>query len=581
MTRPSFGRGDFLDDGSMGNMIRAHDWSASPVGSPEDWPPGLKTTVGLLLRAEAQIVLFWGPQYVALYNEAYAPTIGDKHPRALGRPARENWAELWDDLGPLLEDVRNTGKSFFARDRPFYIERHGYGETVYFDVSYSAVPDLDGSVAGVLCIVSETTDRVRAEAALAESETRLRELNETLEQRIIERTRELEQAHEALRQAQKMEAVGQLTGGIAHDFNNLLQGIAGSLDLIRRRPDDAERVRRWSEAGLKAADRGARLAGRLLAFSRTQKLEIRPLNISKTVASFAEMLHRSIGPTIRIHMDLNTNDQYVLGDQVQLEMAVLNLALNARDAMPDGGDLTVATRLCPITNDRELPDGDYVELSVTDNGTGMAPNVLDRAFEPFFSTKEVGKGTGLGLSQVYGTVMQSGGTVRIESAVATGTIVRLYLRCTHSVPLEAYEQESQITPPAWAATILVVDDDPDVRSFLSESLSSLGYKGVLREDGATALQELDRVRPDVIILDFAMPGMNGAEVARKARAVRPDLPIIFASGYAETAAIRAVIGKNSRLLRKPFNVHELQSALHDLLVERPPWPTTYLSSNCG
>src|ERR1700743_2003703 len=182
--------------GSMSALMIGHDWSTSPLGPPAHWTSSLKTAVGLLLRAEAQIVLFWGPEFVALYNDAYAPTIGDKHPTALGRPAKESWTELWDDLEPLLRGVRDTGKTFSAKDRPFYIERHGFGETVYFDISYSAVPEADGSVGGVLCIVSETTERVRATAAL-------RELNENLEARIVERTRELEQAHHALRQAQK------------------------------------------------------------------------------------------------------------------------------------------------------------------------------------------------------------------------------------------------------------------------------------------------------------------------------------------------------------------------------------------
>ena len=276
------------------------DSAASPLGSPEHWSATLRTTVGLTLRSEAQVVLFWGPEFVALYNDAYAPTIGDKHPRALGRPARENWAELWSDLGPLLEGVRESGHTFVAKDRPFYIERHGFGETVFFDVSYSAVPEEDGSVAGVLCIVSETTERVRAEAALRERETQLRELNETLERRIVERSNELESANTALRQAQKMEAIGQLTGGIAHDFNNLLQGIAGNLDLIRRKPGDAAKILRWSEAGLKAAERGTRLASQLLAFSRIQKLELKPFDVTRTIVSFLEMLQRSIGPTIRI-----------------------------------------------------------------------------------------------------------------------------------------------------------------------------------------------------------------------------------------------------------------------------------------
>ncbi len=552
----------------MGALMREHDWSRSSLGAPEHWTSSLKTTVGLLLRTEAQIVLFWGEAFVALYNDAYAPTIGDKHPRAIGRPARENWLELWDDLEPLLQGVRDTGKTFSAKDRPFYIERHGFGETVYFDISHSAVPEANGRVGGVLCIVSETTERVRAAAALRESEARLRELNENLEQRIVERTRELEQAHNALRQAQKMEAVGRLTGGIAHDFNNLLQGITGNLDLIRRKPDDPGRVGRWAEAGLKAAERGARLAGQLLAFSRTQKLEITSIDITSAVSGFADVLRRSIGPTIRIHMDLNTEGVCVQGDQIQLEMAVLNLALNARDAMPDGGDLVIATKAHRLRDDPHVPDGDYVELSVADSGKGMSAEVVERAFEPFFTTKEVGKGTGLGLSQVYGTLRQSGGAVRIESTPGSGTVVRLYLRRTDALPRKLDEQEAVDKVRGPAATILVVDDDPDVRAFLTESLDSLGYAAVTVEGGSAALKALERTSPDVMILDFAMPEMNGAEVAKRIWQLRPDLPIIFASGYSETAAIRSVTGDRSRVLHKPFKVHELQAALGELLADQ-------------
>jgi len=557
---------EFLTGGGvLGALLRAYDWSESPLGDPEHWTSSLKTAVGLLLRAEAQIVLFWGPEFVALYNDAYAPSIGDKHPRALGRPARESWTELWDDLEPLLRGVRDTGKTFSAKDRPFYIERHGFGETVYFDISYSAVPEPDGSTGGVLCIVSETTERVRSAAALRASEARLRELNESLERRIAERTRELEQTHGALRQAQKMEAVGRLTGGIAHDFNNLLQGITGNLDLIRRRPDDPDRIGRWANAGLKAAERGARLAGQLLAFSRTQKLEITSIDISSAVAGFTDVLRRSIGPAIRIQMDLNTEGVWVQGDRLQLEMAVLNLALNARDAMPDGGELVIATRSCRLRDDPQLNDGDYVELSVADSGKGMSAEVVERAFEPFFTTKEVGRGTGLGLSQVYGTLQQSGGAVRIESKPGIGTVVRLYLRRTEAVPRRLDEQEAIDNIRGPAATILVVDDDPDVRAFLRESLDNLGYAAVIAENAGVALKTLERVSPDVMILDFAMPGMNGAELAKRIRALRPDLPIIFASGYSESAAIRSVTSDRSRVLHKPFKVHELQAALGELL----------------
>lgn len=512
----------------------------------------------MMLGADAQIVLFWGPEFVALYNDAYAPTIGDKHPKALGRPARENWAELWDDLEPLLRGVRETGKTFSAKDRPFYIERRGFGETVYFDVSYSAVPEADGGVGGVLCIVSETTERVRAEAAL-------RELNGTLEQKVAERTRELEVVHAALRQAQKMEAVGRLTGGIAHDFNNLLQGITGSLDLISRKPDDPGRVSRWAGAGLKAAERGARLASQLLSFSRTQKLEIAPIDISKAVDGFVDMLRRSIGPTIQIRTDLKTDGLRVEGDQVQLEMAVLNLALNARDAMPNGGEILITTRLRPLQGDAELPDGDYVELAVKDFGTGMTPEVAERAFEPFFTTKKTGKGTGLGLSQVYGTLHQSGGTVRIDSTPGAGTTVRLYLRRTDGRSRDEQQPRLPAAGEAPQATVLVVDDDPDVRAFLKDSLDSLGYEPIVADDGAAALRTLERVIPDVLILDFAMPGMNGAEVARQARERLPELPIIFASGYSESAAVSSVQGERSRILHKPFRVADLQAAIAELL----------------
>jgi CheY-like chemotaxis protein len=380
----------------------------------------------------------------------------------------------------------------------------------------------------------------------------------------LDRTLELDRAHAALRQAQKMEAVGRLTGGIAHDFNNLLQSITGNLDLIRRKANDGDRVRRWSESGLKAAERGARLAAQLLAFSRTQKLDVAPIEISSAVTGFVETLERSLGPTIRIKTDLKTDGVYVEGDQVQLETAFLNLALNARDAMPDGGDLLIATKSRRLRGDGELPDGDYVELIMKDSGAGMSGDVIERAFEPFFTTKETGRGTGLGLSQVYGTMRQSGGAVRIESVLGIGTMVRLYLRRSEASPRD--HDAHPIEPIQLSrATVLVVDDDPDVRAFLAESLDSLGYEPVIAEDGRAALKALERIAPHAMILDFAMPGMNGAEVAKRARERLPNLPIIFASGYSESAAVKSVQGKRSRVLRKPFKVDDLLAALIELL----------------
>jgi CheY-like chemotaxis protein/nitrogen-specific signal transduction histidine kinase len=386
--------------------------------------------------------------------------------------------------------------------------------------------------------------------------------NETLESRVAERTAELREAHEALRQSQKMEAVGQLTGGIAHDFNNLLQGVAGSLDLIRRKADDPGRVRRFAEAGLQAAERGAKLTGQLLAFSRAQRIELRPVAVSDLVAGMQDLLQRSLGPMARLRLELTAQGTPVLSDPTQLEMAVLNLAINARDAMPEGGELVITTQVRQISKDVELSPGEYVELTVADTGSGMAPDVMARAFDPFFTTKGVGQGTGLGLSQVYGVAKQTGGVARIESEPGAGTTVRLILpRIDAQVRPDA---ENGAKDPAFApatATVLVVDDDADVRRVLTDMLDVLGYRVSEAEDGPSGLALLDGVAPDLLMVDFAMPGMNGAEVARAAQERRPGLPVVFASGYADTAAIQAAAGPEAVMLRKPFRMEELQAVL--------------------
>ncbi|HVU20732.1 MAG TPA: PAS domain-containing protein, partial [Rhizomicrobium sp.] len=735
----------FADGGELAALIQSYPWQTSPLGPTENWSPALCNTVGLMLPARAQIVLFWGPQYVALYNDAYARTIGEKHPRALGRPARENWAELWDDLEPLLRGVRETGQTFFAKDRPFYIERSGggIGETVYFDVSCSRVLEADGSPGGIFCIVSETTERVRDQAALRRSEERvrlatenagvglwdidsnggidfsysrensnfvmaqdtrvpmehlfsqlhpddepivraayeaardpakrammdveyrvlpendrpqrwikvrgrglfdaegncvrlsgtalditkehetrealarseellrlaadnaaigvwdmdvvhnrhfsqprvkamfgipanedpppeeffalvhaediarvsaayadafdparrssydveyrvnardgvqrwvhargrgifdengrclrvvgtamdisvrkaiereIRELNETLEKRVAERTAALERSQAALQQAQKMEAIGNLTGGIAHDFNNLLQGLTGSLDLIHRRTNDSG-IRRWAEAGLQAAERGTKLTAQLLAFSRAQKLEVKPVAVSVLLGGMRELLERTLGPSVQVTFDLSPQVAWALGDETQLEMAVLNLAINARDAMSGRGALSISTQHYRVAQDGDLEPGDYVELSVTDNGAGMQPDVVARAFDPFFTTKGVGKGTGLGLSQVYGMARQAGGTVRIASVPGEGTTVSIYLRATHGEAPQIAEVSQPDFVAAAPANILIVDDDASVLQFLTDALNTFGYGVVAAGDGDTGLEILGR-----------------------------------------------------------------------------------------
>jgi PAS domain S-box-containing protein len=372
-------------------------------------------------------------------------------------------------------------------------------------------------------------------------------------------------AEEALRQAQKMEAVGQLTGGIAHDFNNLLGAMIGGFDLIRRKPTDPERVKRYAEAGMQAAERGAKLTGQLLAFSRAQRIEQKPVMISPLVAGMRDMLDRALGPLVRIRLDID-GDGSVLSDPTQLEMAVLNLAINARDAMPAGGELTITTSVQHLESDLELAAGEYVVVSVTDTGSGMSPATLARAFDPFFTTKGVGKGTGLGLSQVYGVAKQTGGTVRIESKEECGTTVRILLPKT-DLSFEAVLEVSTGNKAngGASATVLVVDDDPDMRRVVVDALEALGFDTLEAEDGPRGLAALDAGSPDMLLVDFAMPGMNGAEVAREARMRRPNLPIVFASGYADTVAIEEVVGKDATVLRKPFRIDELQAVLAEAL----------------
>jgi len=275
-------------------------------------------------------------------------------------------------------------------------------------------------------------------------------------------------------------------------------------------------------------------------------------------------LERTLGPTVRINLDIDQQAACVVGDETQVELAVLNLAINARDAMPEGGGLTIATRIAANSDAIELPPGRYVELAVTDTGTGMPPEVADRAFNPFFTTKGIGAGTGLGLSQVYAMARQAGGIARIRSAPGEGTTVSMILPLTEFQPEASQPGAARQENRAKTATILVIDDDPDVQRFLADSLDGFGYAVVQAKDGPTGLEALARSTPDLVILDYAMPGLTGAEVAQTIGEKNPHLPIIFASGYAETSAIDEA-GERRRILRKPFRLDELQEAVFEAL----------------
>ncbi|WP_144938789.1 PAS domain S-box protein [Pseudomonas alabamensis] len=803
--------------GEVARLLCHQDPLATPLGAPRDWPMALKTVMATLLPSKAQIVLFWGAEYLALYNDAYAPTIGAKHPHALGRPAIEHWRELWDDLEPLLRGVRETGETFAATDRPFYIERHGLGETAWFDVSYSAVHDEHGEVGGVLCIVTETTERVqfqrrqasllalgrllptlsdpeqiqraglcqlgadleaarlsllqcdeggaawhvceawteaaawpadvplcpsldpatlealhqdrvvqdqvisqghratalyvpiiraegleallvvhlrdlrlvreqevqlldeagkhlwaavvhaRAEQALKASSaqlaamfeqasagivlcdrawtitrandrycdmlgrtradvlgTRLQDLpdawvtdlgttrhagprqvtrcvlrpdgqpvwvqlqvtrllheqdelagmlcmcidvtarvqaqaellalNESLEERVTSALAEREATLAELHETRKMEMVGQLTGGIAHDFNNMLTPIIASLELLRLRHDDP-RSARLADGALQAADRARTLVGRLLSFAQRQTLKPQPVSLAALIGDMRELIGRSLGPTIEIGLAIDACLPSVTVDPHQLELAILNLVVNARDAMPQGGRLTLSAGL----EARTAEGTPSVWLRVADTGIGMSDEVLARCMEPFYSTKTVGKSTGLGLPMVQGLALQSQGDFSIRSTLGQGTEVIIWLPASHTECSTACEPSSETPMARQAIRVLLVDDEDIVRHATGLQLRTLGYDvtDVASAAGARALIE-QGLEMDVLVTDHIMPDMTGARLACLLRRQRPELPVLIITGYANLSPDEL---QDFAILRKPFRRAELAQSL--------------------
>jgi len=410
------------------------------------------------------------------------------------------------------------------------------------------------------------------------SPARLATVNADLERMVRERDHAISELREeslqrakaeaALLQSQKLEAVGQLTGGIAHDFNNLLQAIAGSLELTLRHPDDEPRVTRWTRNALKAVESGKSLTGRLLAFSRIQQLALMPTPAVSLIEGMSELLRRTIGPMIQLEIDADEPAATVIADRTQLELAILNLAINARDAMPDGGILRISTVARSGIVHHELPEGDYIEIIVSDTGMGMAPDVLNRALEPFFTTKGTGKGTGLGLSMVFGVVTQSGGAIMIDSAPGVGTSVHLYLRRADGAETasdSARSQDGADDMELSGRSILLIDDDDSVREVMADTLGEAGARVVSASNGEAGLELLEAEKPDLIVVDFAMPGINGAEVARRAHQFDADLPVLIVSGFAESATLTELTGPDVTLLRKPFRNAELLQAAQRLL----------------
>lgn len=743
--------------------MRAHDWSASPLGPPEAWPNGLKVAMRLLLGSRFDMWLGWGPDIAFFYNDAYRPTLGNKHPRSLGMPTRILWAEIWPDIEARLRGVYERAESSWDRALLLVLERHGYPEETYHTFSYSPLLGDSGQVEGVFCAVSEDTDRVISErrldllrrlasglamansraavlaaarnalcsnrhdllfslvylfevgeqpvlacaigidaghrlappdlggtrpawdlqaladqvdhlvvdlagepdlptgawqrppatavilplvrqgsdhprgvlivglnphrpfddgylgflkllagqlaASLANAEAyeaerqragalaeavqlrqqaaeALQALNATLESRVAERTDALAVALErlqreaaerevmetALRHAQRMEALGALTGGIAHDFNNLLQVISSNLQLLGKHITGNTQAQTRVENALAGVGRGAKLASQLLAFGRRQPLAPKVVNIARLVQGMDDMLRRALGAEIELDAPIETTVWNCLVDPAQIENAILNLAINARDAMPDGGRLKIeaANAVLDAAHALAHPDirpGPHVALVVSDTGTGMSAEVLDRAFEPFFSTKPEGKGTGLGLSMVYGFVKQSGGHMKIDSVVGTGTTVRLYLPRVQQAEDDLAVASGDEAPVGHEA-VLVVEDDEAVCEAAVAMVTDLGYRVYKARDAAAALQVIDSGVPiDILFTDVVMPGaLRSPELVRLARAKLPQLAVLFTSGYTEDEIVHGGrLDPGVELLSKPYTREALGHKLRHVL----------------
>ena len=449
------------------------------------------------------------------------------------------------------------------------IQRADTGEIRWIARRGEAIRDADTADVRHVGVIYDVTAAKRGEAEL-------RELNETLEARVAAAVAERESAEEQLRQAQKMEAVGQLTGGLAHDFNNLLTGISGSLEMLQNRIAQGRYadVDRYVSAAQGASRRAAALTHRLLAFSRRQTLDPKPTNVNALVVGMEELIRRTVGPAIHVEVVGAGGLWTALVDPPQLENALLNLCINARDAMPDGGRITIETANKWLdeqgARERDLSPGQYLSLCVTDTGTGMPPDVVARVFEPFFTTKPIGQGTGLGLSMIYGFARQSGGQVRIYSEIGNGTTMCLYLPRHYGETDEICSSEGReaMSRSDRGETVLVVDDEPTVRMLVTDILEELGYTAIEAADSASGLKVLQSdVRIDLLVTDVGLPGgMNGRQMADAARVPRPGLKVLFITGYAENSVLgNGHLAPGMAVLTKPFAVETMAARIREMI----------------
>ena len=676
----------FMDNGgAMGARMRNHDWSTSSLGDPHTWPQSLRSVVSACLNSPILGAILWGPELCMLYNDAYVPSLADRHPAALGEPVAEVWGSVWEEVAPQFYGAMKTGIGFSSTNVELLILRNGQMEQTIWNFSAAPITGEDGTVAGLFNQGIEITEQVRKDQATHRAQESLeRTVDETTRDRNrlwelsadimlrcgfdgqiktanpawkdvlgwdqadlvgvsilklihpddVDRTiagaqvladggyhtrfdnryrhkdgsyrwiswstqpdadsiyavgrdftseREsaeaLRLAEDALRQAQKMEAVGQLTGGLAHDFNNLLAGITVSLELLELRASQGRfgDMARYIATASDAAKRAASLTHRLLAFSRQQTLDPKPTDVNRLVLGMEDLLRRTVGPAVAIEVIEAADLWTALVDPSQLENSLLNLCLNARDAMPAGGHIRIATANQHLNQRaaaaQQMPEGEYLSLSVTDSGTGIPPEVISRVFEPFFTTKQPGEGTGLGLSMVYGFAKQSGGLVRIYSEVGRGSTVCIYLPRHHGVaePAPAPTLPSLPVHAATHETVLVVDDEPSVRLLIVDILQDMGYKVLEASDSASGLALLQSdVQVDLLISDVGLPGgMNGRQMAEVGRANRPTMRVLFLTGSAQTAVFGSgQLDEGVEVMTKPFNIDALSDRVDKMLAPR-------------
>ncbi len=523
--------------------------TALEAGRLGAWELDLDTDV-LTTSPACRAIFGRGNADILLFDEM----VGVVHPEDLTR------------LALALNETRETGADLAIDYRVIWSDR-----TVHWiEMRAQRYRDKAGRATKIVGVSADITARL-------EAEEQQRRLNELLEQRVEERTRALEQAHaivldevsqreraeEQLRQSQKMEAIGQLTGGVAHDFNNLLMAVLGNLELLRKRFADDEKATRLVDGAMQGAKRGASLTQRLLAFSRRQDLKVGPVDLGQLVAGMEDMLKRSVGSTVSVITSLPKHLPPVSADANQVELALLNLAVNARDAMSEGGTIRVELKTAEVASTANgLSPGSYVVLSVADNGSGMDKATLEKATEPFFSTKELGKGTGLGLSMIHGLALQLKGRLKLESVVGIGTTAELWIPVSDLLPTVAATEDLVPTSSAESSKpmrILFVDDDALIAMSSTDMLLDLGHDVVEVHSGEEALQQLqDDATFDLLITDYSMPGMNGGELATAARQTISNLPILIASGYAD---LPPGVSLDVARLGKPYSQDQLARAI--------------------